>query len=141
MKNLFHGFQITVNKTMKAVFKMFILLASLSMPSCSYINQESPNLEPKNAEASANQAQESDSIMCLNKSVDFLQLKDNQIQSNLFLKIDSIRSVQYPENDQETAIMVDLTPEYLNTFLSDINIDSLNATETLCKNVSFQYSP
>jgi hypothetical protein len=37
--------------------------------------------------------------------------------------------------------MVDLTPEYLNTFLSDIDIDSLNAQKRFAKTYHFNIAP
>jgi hypothetical protein len=55
---------------------------------------------------------------------DFLRLTDVNMQAQLFAHMDSVRTIQYPDQDQETSIMVDLTPEYLNKFLVDLNLDS-----------------
>ncbi|MCH2032295.1 MAG: hypothetical protein MK202_02150 [Tenacibaculum sp.] len=78
---------------------------------------------------------------CLGKIEDFLNLQKNKLQADFFSKLDSIRKVQYPNNDQDTSIMVDLTPEYLIKFLSDINLDSLIANKGFEKEYHFNIAP
>jgi len=78
---------------------------------------------------------------CMGKTEDFLNLRDKELQVDFFSKLDSIRKVQYPHNDQETSIMVDLTPEYLIEFLDDINLDSLTANKQYEKEYHFNIAP
>src|SRR5690606_2091025 len=78
---------------------------------------------------------------CSVKAVDFFKLKDSTIQSDFFAKLDSIRKIQYPEDDQENSIMVDITPEYLNQFLADIKIDSLEINNSFEKAYHFNIAP
>jgi hypothetical protein len=82
-----------------------------------------------------------DSTNCTGNTVDFLKLKDKELQVDFFSKLDSIRKVQYPDNDQETSIMVDLTPEYLIKFLTDIDSDSLTANNQFEKEYHFNIAP
>lgn len=78
---------------------------------------------------------------CFQKPSDFLTLKNKEIQSTFFYKLDSTRKVQYPENDQEISMMVDLTPEYLNKFIADINLDTLLVNKRFGKEYHFNISP
>lgn len=64
---------------------------------------------------------------------DFLKLKDKQLQADFFKHLDSVRKIQYPANDQDIYNLVDITPAMLNSFLNDINIDSLQ------KNASYEH--
>ena len=89
----------------------------------------------------AKESQETDSINCTGKILDFLKLKDNELQTIFFSKLDSIRKVQYPDNNQEISIMVDLTPKYLNKFLSDIISDSLSTIKRYEKEYHFNIAP
>ena len=82
-----------------------------------------------------------DSVNCFGKTVDFLKLKDNELQTDFFAKLDSLRKVQFPNNDQETSIMVEITPEYLNKFLSDIDQDSLIINKRFDKEYNFNIAP
>lgn len=79
--------------------------------------------------------------ICSSKPTDFLNLEDNKLQSNLFEQIKSTRKEQYPNNDQETSIMVDLTAEYLSRFLQDIDSDSLAANHRFEQEYHFNLAP
>lgn len=81
------------------------------------------------------------STICMGKTENFLKLKDKELQADFFSQLDSIREVQYPNNDQETSIMVDLTPEYLIQFLDDINLDSLTTNKQFEKEYHFNIAP
>jgi len=81
------------------------------------------------------------SSTCKGKTVDFLKLKNKELQADFFSKLDSIRKVQYPDNDQETSIMVDLTPEYLIKFLNDIDLDSLKVNKEFEEGYHFNIAP
>lgn len=78
---------------------------------------------------------------CTGKIEGFLTLRDKELQADFFSKLDSIRKVQHPNNDQETSIMVDLTPEYLIEFLDDISLDSLTANKQYEKEYHFNITP
>lgn len=78
---------------------------------------------------------------CMGKTEDFLKLRDKELQIDFFSKLDSVRKVQYPNNDQETSIIVDLTPEYLTEFLADINLGSLIANRQFEKEYHFNIAP
>tara|TARA_Y100001934_G_C11885789_1_gene555305 strand:+ start:104 stop:595 length:492 start_codon:yes stop_codon:yes gene_type:complete len=70
------------------------------------------------------------------KPLDFLQLKDSSLQAQLFIKIDSILKVQYPNNDKE-RIAIDLNESKLNEFLKSINKDSLRLNKTFTHKLHF----
>lgn len=72
---------------------------------------------------------------------DFLSLKNEKVSNQLFFKLDSIRSYQYPNNDQEVNISVDLTKEYLNKFLADIDKDILSKTGRYENEYHFNIAP
>jgi hypothetical protein len=74
-------------------------------------------------------------------AADFLKLKNNTLQIIFFNKLDSIRKVQYPKNNHEVSIMVDLTPKYLNDFLTSINLDSLSQNNMFGKDYHFNVAP
>lgn len=78
---------------------------------------------------------------CSGTITDFLKLKNNELRLDLLAKIDSIRKVQYPDNDQESSIMIDLTAEYLSRFLSDIDSDSLTKNQRFEKEYHFDIAP
>lgn len=82
-----------------------------------------------------------DSVTCLVTAVDFLKLKELELQTQFFFKLDSIRKAHYPNNDQETSIMVDLTSKYLNRFLADINENSLRLNKGYEKEYHFNIAP
>lgn len=73
--------------------------------------------------------------------MDFLKLTDKTIQADFFHKLDSIRKVQYPKNDQDTAIFVDLTPKLMDIFIKDLNKDELNKTGSFEKEYNFNIAP
>jgi hypothetical protein len=64
--------------------------------------------------------------------LDFMQLQNKELQDAFFHQRDSILKVQYPDNDQEKEIFVDITRDMLTQFLRDID------TEALSKNGEFQ---
>lgn len=86
-------------------------------------------------------SEQNDSTSCTGKNIDFMKLKNKKVQADFFSKLDSIRRVQYPDNNQETSIMVDLTPEYLIKFLKDIDSDSLIRNNQFEKEYHFNIAP
>ncbi|MBD8489690.1 hypothetical protein IFO69_13115 [Echinicola sp. CAU 1574] len=98
------------------------------------LREEHEKSMEKNSEQAA-------STTYMGKTEDFLNLKDKELQADFFYKLDSIRKVQYPNNDQEASITVDLTPEYLIEFLADINSDSLTANKQFEKEYHFNIAP
>jgi len=136
--------------------KLFYLLIALILIGCQNpeANTDSPpsdrmelipepdkDLREKYEKAMANDSQQINPIPCASKANDFLKLKDKALQKEFFFMLDSIRKVQYPDNDQELTIMVDLTPEYLNKFLTDLNKDSLRLNNTFEKEYHFNIAP
>lgn len=73
--------------------------------------------------------------------IDFFKLKDKNLQSEFFFKLDSVRKVQYTNIDQEKSIFVDLTPEYLDKFLDDIDIDSILTQSEIEMKYHFNIAP
>lgn len=71
----------------------------------------------------------------------FTNLKHEELQSAFFKQLNSVRTSQYPNNDQLVNIMVDLTPEYLNQFLKDLKIDSLEQNNYFVKEYHFKIAP
>lgn len=78
---------------------------------------------------------------CSGKVLDFFKLKDKKLQSSFFTQLDSIKKAQYPDDNQETSIMVDITPDYLNQFLADINATSFEIHNTFEKDYHFNIAP
>jgi hypothetical protein len=74
-------------------------------------------------------------------SLDFIKLKDKQLQSFFFNELDSIKKIQYPNNDQEVNIMIDITSDYLNQFLSNINEEMLEKEFYFDKDFFFNKAP
>lgn len=72
---------------------------------------------------------------------DFLKLKDKHLQEDFFAHLDSIRKVQYPNNNQDTNIFVDLTPKLLSRFLKDIDKDILIMTGRFEREYHFNIAP
>ena len=97
------------------------------------------NNSSKNGEVS--QPIETESRKCAGTISDFLRLQRKELQDDLLAKIDSTRKVQYPDNDQESSIMVDLTAEYLTRFLNDIEIDTLTQNRRFEKEYHFNSAP
>ena len=80
-----------------------------------------------------------DPVPC--QGLDFMKLQNQGLQDDLFKKIDSIRRVQYPDNDQAKEIMIDLTPKMLNQFLKDIDQAVLSKTGKFEKEYHFNIAP
>ncbi len=136
--------------------KVFYLLFALTLFGCEIpetntdsspsdrmelIPEPDKDLREEYEKAMANDTLQIDSTPCTAKANDFLKLKDKALQKEFFFMLDSIRKVQYPDNDQELTIMVDLTPEYLNKFLADLNNDSLRLKNTFEKEYHFNIAP
>ncbi len=98
-------------------------------------------IEVEETQTANNEVEQIESSKCSGTISDFLKLNHQDLQTDLFEKIDSIRKVQYPENDQETSIMVDLTAEYLTRFLNDIDADSLTKNQRFEKEYHFNIAP
>ncbi|WNJ20335.1 hypothetical protein [Pontibacter sp. G13] len=98
-------------------------------------------IEVEETQTSNNEIEQIETSKCSGAISDFLKLNQQDLQTDLFVKIDSIRKVQYPENDQETSIMVDLTAEYLTQFLNDIDVDSLAKNQQFEKKYHFNIAP
>lgn len=79
------------------------------------------------------------SLKC--SAADFLLLSQNELQTEFFSKLDSIRKVQYPDLDQEVNIMVDISPDYLDQFMEDIQIDSLSQNLEFSQDYHFNIAP
>ena len=92
-------------------------------------------------QTSNNEIEQIESSTCSETISDFLKLNQQDLQTDVFVKIDSIRKVQYPDSDQETSIMVDLTAEYLTRFLNDIETDSLKKNQGFEKEYHFDIAP
>lgn len=73
--------------------------------------------------------------------MDFLKLEDKTVQADFFHQLDSIRKVQYPKNDQDTAIFVDITPKLLDKFILDLNKDQLYKNDEFEKEYNFNIAP
>lgn len=86
-------------------------------------------------------SEQPDFALCSTKALDFMLLQQETIQKTFFAQLDSVRQSQYPNNDQEREIMVDLTPEYLEKFLTDLSPDSLRKTGFFEKNYHFNLAP
>lgn len=77
-----------------------------------------------------------ENLKCRGSATDFFKLKDKKLQDEFFFKIDS-----FPKNKEDKEIFVDLTTEYLNKFLSDINVDSLTANSIFEKEYHLNRAP
>lgn len=73
-------------------------------------------------------------------AVDFIALKNKDLQKNLFKQLDSIIKIQYPNNNQELYNSVDLTPKMLNQFLKDIDLESLEKNDQFEQFYNFNIS-
>ncbi len=98
-------------------------------------------IEVEETQNANNEIEQIESSNCSGTISDFLKLEQQDLQTDLFAKIDSIRNVQYPDNDQETSIMVDLTVEYLTRFLNDIDADKLTQNQRFEKEYHFDIAP
>lgn len=82
---------------------------------------------------------DSDQKIC--QALNFMKLKNKSVQDNFFNHLDSIRKFQYPENNQETEIMVDLNQMLLNQFLKDIKQVVFSKTGRFEKEYYFDIAP
>lgn len=82
-----------------------------------------------------------DTISYDKRALEFLKLTNKNIQTDFFHQLDSIRKVQYPKNDQDTAIFVDLTPKLLDKFLRDLNEDEFSKAGNFEKEYNFNIAP
>ena len=71
----------------------------------------------------------------------FLKLKESLCRESFLTQLAAIRQKQYPSNDQEVSIMVDLTPEYLEKFLHDIDIYLFTTNNYFEKEYHFNIAP
>lgn len=78
---------------------------------------------------------------CEKLASDILKLKNKKLQNDFFHLLDSTRKVQYPKNNQDTNIFVDLTPKFLQQFLTDLDMDQLNKTGEFEKIYHFNIAP
>lgn len=83
----------------------------------------------------------SDTASCDKSAVAFLKLANNSFQADFFHQLDSIKKVQYPQNDQDAAIFVDLTPKLLNMFLKDMKEGEFSKTNKFEKEYNFNIAP
>lgn len=66
---------------------------------------------------------------------DFLLLRKKSIQQDFFKKLDSVFAIQYPNiKDRENSI--NITPKILNTYLNDINEQSLRDSVVVFEDVT-----
>lgn len=82
-----------------------------------------------------------DTTSCDETALAFLELVDKNIQADFFHLLDSIRKAQYPQNDQDTTISVDLTPKLLDKFLNDLNKAQFAQTGKFEKEYNFNIAP
>lgn len=80
-----------------------------------------------------------DSETC--QASDFLKLQDEKLQNIFFQQLDSTTHIQYPNNDQEKEIMIDLTPNLLMQFLRDVDKTALLKTGRFEKEYHFNIAP
>jgi hypothetical protein len=74
-------------------------------------------------------------------ATDVMKLMKSDLQRDFFAQLDSARTAQYPNNDQEIDIFVDVTPQLLDRFLKDINKDSLLPNRRFDKKYHFNIAP
>ena len=86
-----------------------------------FIPKPDKDLREKYEKSIIEGSEQIDSIICSGRAVDILKLKEKELQIEFFLKLDSIKKLQYPDKDQDTCNSVDLTPALLNKILKDIN--------------------
>jgi hypothetical protein len=84
---------------------------------------------------------QTDSGPCDKTALEFLKLNNKNTRADFFHQLDSVRKLQFPNNDQDTAIFVDLTPKLLATFLKDLNKDQLVKTGHFDKGYYFNIAP
>lgn len=82
-----------------------------------------------------------DTTSCGKTALEFLKLANKNIQIDFFHQLDSIRKVQYPKNDQDTTIFVDLSPNLLDKFIRDLNKVVFSKTGNFEKEYDFNLAP
>ena len=75
------------------------------------------------------------------QALDLMKLQNKKIQDDFFKQLDSIRKVQYPDNDQETEIMIDIDRKLLTQFLKDIDQPALTKNKSFEKEYHFNIAP
>lgn len=75
------------------------------------------------------------------RASDILYLKNPAIQKSFFRQLDSMLKIQYPKNDQEKDIFVDLTPKMLDQFLNDLDTNLLIKNGAFDKSYHFNIAP
>jgi len=70
-----------------------------------------------------------------------MQLQNKVLQENFFNQLDSILHVQYPKNDKEAGISVDLNQILLSQFLKDIDPSTFSKTGRFEKEYHFNIAP
>lgn len=120
---------------MKHLITIFIIFFSFS---CAQ-NQEKVTVT--GADSTELAGTQIDSGSCDKTALDFVKLTNKNTRSGFFNQLDSARKAQYPNNDHEPAIFVDLTPELLDKFLKDLNKDQLVKTGNFDKEYYFNIAP
>ena len=69
------------------------------------------------------------------------KLEDKRLMGYFFDRLDSVKRIQYPGNDQDTGNSVDLNPRLLSQFISDINTETFSKTGTFQKHYFFDMAP
>lgn len=102
-----------------------------------------PSLTNDSAQTSADSTPLSQDTFYLTqtKASDILYLKNPTIQKSFFRQLDSMLKIQYPKNDQEKDIFVDLTPKMLDQFLSDLDTNLLIKNGAFDKSYHFNIAP
>ncbi len=78
---------------------------------------------------------------CDTSPIAFLKLTEKKIQVDFFHQLDSIKKDQYPNDDLDTNIFVDITPKLLNKFLGDLNEELFIETGSFEKEYNFNIAP
>jgi hypothetical protein len=73
--------------------------------------------------------------------LDFMKLQKKNLEDNFFRQLDSVRRIQYPDNDQEKEKMIDLNPTLLAQFLKDIDQNALLNNGQFEKEYHFNIAP
>lgn len=75
------------------------------------------------------------------RATDILYLNNPTLQKSFFSQLDSMLYSQYPKQDQEKDIFVDLTPKMLEQFLRDLDTNQLIKTGSFEKSYHFNIAP
>ena len=75
------------------------------------------------------------------QALGLMKLQNKKFQDDFFKQLDSIRKVQYPNNDQETEIMIDIDRKLLIQFLKDIDQPALSKNKSFEKEYHFNIAP